>query len=692
MSSENISVSLSRLALAKAIKTPDADEEESEPWAKSVIFHQSHISPGMLENVMNPQQQRRPQQQHPRYRQQQQQQQQHKSYQHQQHQEHRSHRQSRQLLEQPHSNTRRDRTNYQQANATRPTSSYGIPSSSSVNYLGQALVDQQPRRTASPQTMNVVNPRQQQQQQQQKRQTRYVPSDDEEEEEEDDGSDDASSQSSIPVIKTTHLGQNTSISPPTENKPIERSPSNDRGTTLPTKKNIPVPSDDDESESELGDDSTSMADSQDETSRGVKTKAIFNEWTVPLVEKEESQEDEHMKARRMSTLRQLERGPSLHKRSRSDGAMEKIYTTDVAIDNGLLPGDDMQPLQEAQGDGIEQWRQTVLNAVDSIGTTTLSSPAPESANGHTAPSSSSSLIDNGLSSVSSNTMDPMASATTPPVAGDKTLGTRGRRTTLGEMDMMYYMQQQQLQMLQQQQLAQMQYQQAAWQVAQQQMIQVQAQQQQQQQQHMMMAAPMDHQQNRRNKVKSVSAMDMMMQIEQEKEAKATALRKPKRIDPSKAHIDGLLGKVKDQGKHNISFQQQTIKDRADRMAGRSTPRNDHHKQYQHHHQQQSYSRQSMMTPEARLQTPMMMLGNPSDPYLLQQQQWQRPQQMSRSESSPGLQQPYMYRQSMALNSTPGLVSPSYSDSLAAPPPMMTASRSTGRPASVMRPQSSWGNF
>lgn len=133
MSSENISVSLSRLALAKAIKTPDAGEEESEPWAKSVIFHQSHISPGMLENVMNPQQQRRPQQQHPRHRTQQQQQ--HKSYQQQQ--DHRSHRQSRQLLDQQ-SNSRRDRPPQQQQQSTvRPSSSYGMLSSSSAHYTGK---------------------------------------------------------------------------------------------------------------------------------------------------------------------------------------------------------------------------------------------------------------------------------------------------------------------------------------------------------------------------------------------------------------------------------------------------------------------------------------------------------------------------------------------------------------------------
>lgn len=62
MSVDNVSVSLSRLALAKAIKTADSDEPGAEPWNKSVIFHQSHISQAMLESVQYPQR-------HPRQRQ-----------------------------------------------------------------------------------------------------------------------------------------------------------------------------------------------------------------------------------------------------------------------------------------------------------------------------------------------------------------------------------------------------------------------------------------------------------------------------------------------------------------------------------------------------------------------------------------------------------------------------------------------
>jgi hypothetical protein len=40
---EQIQHSLSRLALAKAIKTPGAEEQEAEPWNKSIIFNQPFI-------------------------------------------------------------------------------------------------------------------------------------------------------------------------------------------------------------------------------------------------------------------------------------------------------------------------------------------------------------------------------------------------------------------------------------------------------------------------------------------------------------------------------------------------------------------------------------------------------------------------------------------------------------------------
>lgn len=51
---DNVTVSLSRLALAKAIKTPDDDDKDAEPWTKSIIFYQSHIPQSMRETVQNP--------------------------------------------------------------------------------------------------------------------------------------------------------------------------------------------------------------------------------------------------------------------------------------------------------------------------------------------------------------------------------------------------------------------------------------------------------------------------------------------------------------------------------------------------------------------------------------------------------------------------------------------------------------
>lgn len=52
---DNVTVSLSRLALAKAIKTPDEEDgADAEPWVKSVIFHQSHVSDAMRDSIEHP--------------------------------------------------------------------------------------------------------------------------------------------------------------------------------------------------------------------------------------------------------------------------------------------------------------------------------------------------------------------------------------------------------------------------------------------------------------------------------------------------------------------------------------------------------------------------------------------------------------------------------------------------------------
>ncbi|KAL0075871.1 hypothetical protein J3Q64DRAFT_1363281 [Phycomyces blakesleeanus] len=86
MSVDNINVSLSRLALAKAIKTPDAGEDESEPWTNSVIFHQSHIDSNMRNTILGGPQKHRPHPDRARSNQQQYQQQQHHQQQYQQNQ------------------------------------------------------------------------------------------------------------------------------------------------------------------------------------------------------------------------------------------------------------------------------------------------------------------------------------------------------------------------------------------------------------------------------------------------------------------------------------------------------------------------------------------------------------------------------------------------------------------------------
>lgn len=64
LNTDNVTVSLSRLALAKAIKTPDEGETEAEPWTKSVIFHQSHVSDSMRQSMLFPNQPRSRQQHH----------------------------------------------------------------------------------------------------------------------------------------------------------------------------------------------------------------------------------------------------------------------------------------------------------------------------------------------------------------------------------------------------------------------------------------------------------------------------------------------------------------------------------------------------------------------------------------------------------------------------------------------------
>ncbi|ORX61615.1 hypothetical protein DM01DRAFT_1126118 [Hesseltinella vesiculosa] len=370
--------------------------------------------------------------------------------------------------------------------------------------------------------------------------------------------------------------------------------------------------------------------------------------------------DARTQARRMSTLRQLERGTSVHKRSRSLGAMDKIYTADVALENGLVMTDAAtSPVADQGGEDMSQWHRTIMDALqdpdEAAAVTTASGNDQLNNDVHVEPS-------------------PSSSASRP--------GSRARRNTLGQTDMLYYTQQQQLQVLQQQQMAQIQqYQQVAWQQQQQwmaaqavqqqaalmQAYQVQQQQQQQQYRHQ---APQPSSSRSANRL---SAMDLLNQFEQEKAAKLPARRNKHKIDPSKAHIEGLLGNVKDQGQYTISFQQQqqAVKDRADRKYARPYTSNANY----------SSMPQRSTTPNnnnRRSMASSMMLGPGRT--------------MVRSESSPNqlnptLQHhPQQHSQSMYLDPTMAASSSASNLNLH----RLTASKSTGRPVSsmMMRPHSS----
>lgn len=241
-----------------------------------------------------------------------------------------------------------------------------------------------------------------------------------------------------------------------------------------------------------------------------------------------------MNARRMSTLRQLERGPSVHKRSRSYGDLNLMQEQAVAAETAAAVGiggavahnpyADVDVTLEPTGKSgaIERWRQDISG--DAFGS---------------RPSSSQSFDE------------------------DSSAGAyqRRRRSTMGEMDMMYYHMQQQQQFQQQQQQMQ-------WQMQQQQAAQM-AQIQQYQQAAMMSQPtlvatppppppPMAGQSAaaRNPNRKSVSAMDVLTQIEREK-AESPLKPKPKpKLNPTHADLGvGLLGRMPAKNTHSMSFQQ-----------------------------------------------------------------------------------------------------------------------------------------
>lgn len=231
----------------------------------------------------------------------------------------------------------------------------------------------------------------------------------------------------------------------------------------------------------------------------------------------------------MSTLRQLERGPSAHRRTRSTGDVKNQMTT---------PETATATTADAPGNmgSIEHWRMTVMEA-DDINT----AATPPSSESFIAPlndeeDESDELVE-----------ETIVRAPHQPVPN----ATSNRRSTIGELDMYYFQQQQQ----QQQMAYNMQLQQAMQMQQAQQYAQIQQYQAMQQQQYHNMST-IDNNTRKNNNRKSVSAMDLMIQLEQEKAASRKTYKK-KLPDPSKAHLgDGLLGRVPDPGQHNLNFQQQ----------------------------------------------------------------------------------------------------------------------------------------
>lgn len=294
----------------------------------------------------------------------------------------------------------------------------------------------------------------------------------------------------------------------------------------------------------------------------------------------------------MSTLRQLERGPSAHRRTRSTGDVNQLTQPETTGTTAVAA---------AVGTGtIEHWRMTVMEAEDMNSTST-----PPSSGSLTTPlteeEDSDDLVEEPVVRAPTRTPTPML-----PTAG------RDRRSTMGEMDMFYFQQQQQ----QQQMAYNMQLQQAMQMQQAQQYAQIQQYQAMQQQQQYHSMSAVDNNTRKNNNRKSVSAMDLMIQLEQEKAASRKTYKK-KVPDPSKANLaDGLLGKVPDPGQYNYNFQQQLHQQqmKANRKQMSRASKSDYNIQQQ---QQQRSSRPP---------STIMMYDNNNNRMMRSQ--------MSRSESSP----------------------------------------------------------
>lgn len=239
MSTHDVTVSLSRLALAKAIKTPDAGEKDAEPWSKSIIFHQSHIDSNMINSIVNPQQQnkyrgngrnQKPQGRYPQQPLLQQQQQQHPQQQ--------QRRPNPPLM----NRTRSDDSNMYN-NQTPSQTRFQPPqqNKSNVRSSGQSTSSGSNNGASYSSSKLANNPKQR----------RIVPSDDEEEESEEEDSEEEDQlspmKSSQPSL-VLNLKQNISA-----NSLPSKAPVKDKGKA-PSR--IPQPSDDEDSSEEEEEDSS----------------------------------------------------------------------------------------------------------------------------------------------------------------------------------------------------------------------------------------------------------------------------------------------------------------------------------------------------------------------------------------------------------------------------------------------------
>lgn len=333
----------------------------------------------------------------------------------------------------------------------------------------------------------------------------------------------------------------------------------------------------------------------------------------------------------MSTLRQLERGPSAHRRTRSTGDVKNQMITPETTTN-------------TNTGSIEHWRMTVMEA-DDINT----AATPPSSESFIAPLNGDDDDDDESGELIEETI--VRAPNNQPVPN----AARNRRSTIGELDMYYFQQQQQ----QQQMAYNMQLQQAMQMQQAQQYAQIQQYQAMQQQQYHNMST-IDNNTRKNNNRKSVSAMDLMIQLEQEKAASRKTYKK-KLPDPSKASLgDGLLGRVPDPGQHNLNFQQQVQQQqmKANRKQMSRASKSDYAIQQQ---QQQQQQQRASRPPSTMLYDNNKMMRS----------------QMIRSESSPipqiSMSTPIHNPQYMIPQM---MMQPQPQQQMMMPPPNMTPSRSS----------------